>query len=734
MLFLLPSILALLSSPQAGVPSVAEPLDSIAAWRTQHGSAWKLSIRSDGSSFLHGGRRAVARLAKSDTERLSSANEHLEQAAQLLGFDAATLELVDLQFLPLGLAGSSDKWVARYQQAVAGVPVEGATVQVLLNRAGDLLAMQSSALEREETQALLEGQVRPRNEDGARVLSGVLEPSAILKGEPQLVLADLEGRPLAWRADVLAMEPAGSRRLWVEATTGEVLRSESLVRHFDGEGEVKSFGDLPPQNALLKQPMSRAKILDATTNDVLAVANEAGKFFGVPIPNGFRLVKVQFRRGDDLQVFNDNGPDHEETFVLHDQTFSELVLLADPSQQADEKKVAESIAFLAGARALDFLEGAWPPAEALVDNLAPQDRIHIKANHCTIDGTCTGALAPSIGNPTIRLAANAGQCPPGRGCSLGNGSISVIVAHEMGHWFNVDLLGSGVGSGSFMDEACADVFSMFTNDSSELGIGTAYPGGNPGSPTYQRSGLNDLPFCGDGNTPCYGSKYMDGMPFMGAVWKVREEWGAAVPGGQAAAETLFLAWLTSFATNSLEADVVEEWLVLDDDNGDLSDGTPHLASITAGFAGNCFPYPDLTDNDSHGTGDATIMAGGSADVSDNCLSVLCTGLPASVTQGWFLFGDQLDATGTPVGLGTLYASGNVHLFPVTPVEVFQVGRSHLKIDLGALPPTNPILAGQEYVFQFSYRENGQQNLSNAGHRASLGLITQSTGASPSAVG
>ena len=46
----------------------------------------------------------------------------------------------------LARIGSSDKAAARFRQRLAGVPVDGATVNVLLDARGALLAVQSTAL------------------------------------------------------------------------------------------------------------------------------------------------------------------------------------------------------------------------------------------------------------------------------------------------------------------------------------------------------------------------------------------------------------------------------------------------------------------------------------------------------------------------------------------------------------------------------------------------------------
>lgn len=99
-------------------------------------------------------------------------------------------------------------------------------------------------------------------------------------------------------------------------------------------------------------------------------------------------------------------------------------------------------------------------------------------------------------------------------------------------------------------------------------------------------------FCGDCETDqgCYGESHIDGLPLMGAMWKVRsalKETHGDEPGGSIA-DALFLGWMNAFDQDRIHSIIEHQWLVLDDVDRNLSNGTPNLLSIDRGFAAHGF--------------------------------------------------------------------------------------------------------------------------------------------------
>ena len=78
---------------------------------------------------------------------------------------------------------------------------------------------------------------------------------------------------------------------------------------------------------------------------------------------------------------------------------------------------------------------------------------------------------------------------------------------------------------------------------------------------------------------------------MGAMWKARvnlkqihgDSLGAAI------ADSLFLGWLNAFNIGRIKSVIEFQWLILDDDDGLIQNGTPNQIPIDAGFIATGFP-------------------------------------------------------------------------------------------------------------------------------------------------
>ena len=78
---------------------------------------------------------------------------------------------------------------------------------------------------------------------------------------------------------------------------------------------------------------------------------------------------------------------------------------------------------------------------------------------------------------------------------------------------------------------------------------------------------------------------------MGALWKVRANLNTTLgntPGDQTS-NLLWNGWMNAYNQGTITSAIETQWLTLDDDNGDLSDGSPHDVEIDAGFVAQGFP-------------------------------------------------------------------------------------------------------------------------------------------------
>lgn len=84
---------------------------------------------------------------------------------------------------------------------------------------------------------------------------------------------------------------------------------------------------------------------------------------------------------------------------------------------------------------------------------------------------------------------------------------------------------------------------------------------------------------------------------MGALWKVRARLKATsgVASGGHTADVLFNAWLNAYNDHDITTSIRTHWLLLDDTDGIIANGTPHGLDIDGVFRDQGFPgyYPFL---------------------------------------------------------------------------------------------------------------------------------------------
>jgi len=78
---------------------------------------------------------------------------------------------------------------------------------------------------------------------------------------------------------------------------------------------------------------------------------------------------------------------------------------------------------------------------------------------------------------------------------------------------------------------------------------------------------------------------------MGAFWKMRARLKAAygATAGSDIANRLWIAWNKQYNQTKIKNIIVRQLLTLDDNDGDLSNGTPHYYEINRAFRDQGFP-------------------------------------------------------------------------------------------------------------------------------------------------
>ena len=543
------------------------------AWRERFGANWRMVFESETghARFLHGGSAPALFTPRDDAGWFTLARAALQSSEGLHGIQQGTLVEDSVTFLPLGNAGSSDKMTVQFRQQVAGVPVVYGFANVLFDMQGRLLSVDTTGLPD------LAGFSTSPAVDGGDAVAVALQRFTAETGLPPTevtppALVIDQAKPdklrvprLAWQVEVAfygeGMNPEGYRYT-VDALNGAVLDRRTTI-HNDVSGTVRSMaspGLLPDTAANPEQNlvMPHLRVTSAQGN---ATTDSNGNFniVGATAP---LQVTVRYE-GSFANTSNQAGADYQLVTTLNSSSGNSVDM--NPTSVANTTAEANSFLWIGLMR--DWTR-AVNPADATCDFTA--------TSNVNISNSCNAFFN---GN-SVNFYLPGGSCP--------NTAFSTVVLHEMGHWLNV-LYASGNGPDGF-GEGNADNFATFISDNPIVGQNFC------GNGCHVRTGLNNRQFCGDNNGGCHGGVHADGEVLMGAFWKwrtnLKSSQGAAA--GAAIANTLFNSWMNAYNDSQIKTIVETHILTLDDNDGNINNGTPHYGDIDAGFRAQGFPGFDLS--------------------------------------------------------------------------------------------------------------------------------------------
>jgi hypothetical protein len=169
-------------------------------------------------------------------------------------------------------------------------------------------------------------------------------------------------------------------------------------------------------------------------------------------------------------------------------------------------------------------------------------------------------------------------------CRAGSGypntAFSTVIHHEYGHHL-VEKAGSGQGQ---YGEGMGDVMGLLITDNPGAAIGFY---GDCIQPL--RTANNTRQY------PCNDEIHVCGTLISGCVWSTRNELAATNP-------TTYRNIISDLAINSMllhtgdsiEPSITIDYLTLDDDDGNINNGTPHYTEICAGFGAHNMDCPPLS--------------------------------------------------------------------------------------------------------------------------------------------
>jgi hypothetical protein len=538
-------------------------------WRAAHGPSWKAVYDEETgyARFLYGGSAAPAFQPRSDSDWFAAARAALRSTRAMHGVDVETLVDERVAFLPLALGGSSDKITVGFRQAVDGVPVVRASANVLFDLRGRLLSVDVTALPELAgwgTLPALQAPAAAERALGFFAKDAALPPTEV--SAPELVIVQRsvpEGRRplLAWRVAVGHYPddsaPAGYV-YYVDAQSGALAAREDAVHH-DVSGKVQSMASpgLYPDKASNPPVPVDMRHMSVTSPQGNAKTDASGNFtiVGATAPVS---VTVKYQ-GSFATVNNNAGAAYSLTVPL--STASGNTILMNSPAQGLVTSQANAYHWINVLR--DWVR-AVNPNDPTADFLATANTNLSQTCNAYYNGFSVNFYQPG------------GNCP--------STAYSTIVVHEMGHWLN-DRYDSGNGPDGF-GEGNADVFAMYVADDPVVGYDFC------GNGCIIRTGLNNTQFCGDNSPGCHGGEvHKEGEVLMGALWKVRARLKTSLgaSAGAGLADALFLGWMNAYNDGQIKTIIETHWLVLDDDDGNIDNGTPHYMEIDGGFKDQGFP-------------------------------------------------------------------------------------------------------------------------------------------------
>jgi len=527
------------------------------------------------AGFFHapGGRLTTVfgpRLA-SGLDPVESATIFLIQQADVLGVQPADLRNHSLMdearaTQPLMLDPATGKYkftLVYFAQETRGIPVFGGEVRVLCrNEPGYPVVLVRSALrdvsalalepgfeKRIITQHALHAAAQASIEQGVPALANFSAVRRVIWAgvDEQVVVPRLA---LEFSADNGRAGLPGfvSRRFVVDALTGVLLHQENLILDFDVTGTVRGNTTDSFRADTCDAEVPRTLPYARVTMGATTVYADAAGVFTMPTtgPGPFTLGATVIGR---YFRVNDSAA-----------TVESLSISATPPNPADflfnadnssEFRRAEMNAYRNINDTRDIVIAANP----MYPTIGTQVDFNVYVNDA---GTCNAFY----NNSTVHYYRSGGGCT--------NMTIATVVAHEYGHHV-VQTGGSGQGP---YGEGMGDTMGVLLADDPISGAGVF---GN--CAVGGRSASNTIRY------PCNnGDPHYCGGLIAGAVWETRN---ALVAAGVADYRTL----LNSLAVNAvllhsgtgILPDITIDYLTLDDDDGNLNNGTPHYPQIAAGF-------------------------------------------------------------------------------------------------------------------------------------------------------
>lgn len=485
---------------------------------------------------------------------------------------------------PIGIMYDSAKedykfWLYRYAQQVAGIPVYDAELLILVkNEPGNPVVWANSSLrniakftpprgpgalnvDRDKSLASARDLLAKEShgEDALGALNRFEPPRAIIFAGTE----DDEQPPrlaMLYRAEDSLTQ--GKWRFVADASTGDVLHVENLVHSADVSGSVlgnttdsHAAADCAPEASL---PMTYAEV--SISGGSAGFTSDIG-FFYLPDPGTTPVTVVSTLQGNFFNVSNLQGAN--ELLAMNVTPPNQAHFLHNAANN-QEFVIAQTNAYYHVNRARDFLLDYAPG----YPTISTQTDFLVEVNG---DASYPGFRCP--GNAWY-LGDRVLFCLTGSGVT--NTAFGTVAYHEFGHHI---VSSGGSGQGQY-GEGMSDTIAALLSEESRFAVGW-----NDGDcSSFLRDADNTCQFDATNCSSCGSGFHACGRLLSGVVWDLREELMATEPANFTnIVNSLTLSSVPLHTGIAIDASIAIDFLALDDDDGNLANGTPHGEEICAAF-------------------------------------------------------------------------------------------------------------------------------------------------------
>jgi hypothetical protein len=483
--------------------------------------------------------------------------------------------------------GAPKFWLYRHAQKHGGVPVYRGRLHTLVRNDGSNAVVHASSTLRDLSGFSAVAAARAATPDLTKALAAIRGTTDIqgrfvppptslvsVSAVESTIFAGTEDVPATPRSAIQFTADGSTFGRWefvADAATGDILHVESLTSQATVNGSVAgrvTEGDVSMECApAVVLAFANAEV-DGLTGEVaytdstgaFALTTSATGAVNVTSLMGGQYFDVVNRAGALETLTSSITPPALASFV-HNSANSDVKILA---QVNGYSKANEIRAFL-----LKYLP-TYP-------TIATQVNFPVNVNLSSADtSTCPGNAFYNGSSINFCLGDS----------SYGNTAFASVVHHEYGHHI-VNMANSGQGEyGEGMSDSIAALFA------GAPGLGYGFYLNQ--CTTALRNADNTCQYLPTGCSTCGSAIHSCGQLLSGVIWSIRKALAVTNPTGYAdIINALTLSSVLLHTGTAINSQIAIDLLTLDDNDGNIGNGTPHYSEICSGFAAHGMSCPPL---------------------------------------------------------------------------------------------------------------------------------------------